>query len=130
MNQSRLGRRESHAACVLTHEAEIRILIDRHGNQAGNLRDGFRPLGHRVGVRVVGPDLGVGRGKSGGALHGWEHDAADIRAGKRQQQVSRHLGKIHLSLNPKAPRTWLNVMSFENSQTFVKNGPPTYAKSL
>src|SRR5204863_7580467 len=25
-----------------------------------------------------------------------------------------------LSLNPNAPRTWLNVMSFENSQAFIK----------
>lgn len=89
MDDCRLGRGVFHAIGIVADESEVRILIDGHGDQAGDLGYGLRPL--RL---VVTPDLWVGCRKGGHAvmsagvlpcrkdlpLHGWEHYLTNIRA--------------------------------------------------
>lgn len=74
MNQRGLRRRERHAVGVVAQQPEVRILVDAHGDQAGDIGDLLVP----VGLGLVGPDLGVGGGEGGDALDGGEEDAADV----------------------------------------------------
>ena len=76
VDQSRLRRREPHAVGVFAQKSEVRVLINAHGDQTGD-------VGDRLGsvlLGLFGPQLGVRSRERSDTLHRGEEQPADVGA--------------------------------------------------